>query len=83
MRTGVVIESELTEHVRLGSTVEVENDGERVTYVIVGSAEARPAYGRLSDASPVGRALIGARAGDVIVIQSPGGSISYRVIEVR
>jgi len=67
----------------LGSTVEVETDGERETYVIVGSTEANPARGRLSNASPVGRALLGARAGDDVLVDLPSGSVTYHVVEVR
>jgi transcription elongation factor GreA len=69
--------------VHLGSTVDVESDGESVTYEIVGSTEAKPSAGRLSNASPVGRALLGARAGDTVVVELPGGSITYRVLQVR
>jgi len=84
LRTGVVIErDESADSVHLGSTVEVETDGQRETYMIVGSSEADPRAGRLSNVSPVGRALVGARTGDEVVIEVPGGSITYRVIEVR
>jgi transcription elongation factor GreA len=81
--------AEIIEHggasdaVQLGSTVEVESDGEHDTYVIVGSTEANPAAGRLSNNSPVGRALIGARVGDSVSVDLPSGSVSYRVLEVR
>jgi transcription elongation factor GreA len=84
LRTGTVIEQPpVAEVVHVGSTVEVESEGEYVTYVIVGSTEAKPGSGRLSNESPVGRTLLGARAGDEIVVQIPGGSIAYRVIAVR
>lgn len=84
MRTGVVIErDDATDAVRLGSTVDVETEGEQATYVIVGSTEAKPSAGRLSNNSPVGRALIGARAGDEVNVELPTGSITYRVLEVR
>ncbi len=69
--------------VRLGSTVEVESDGDHDTYVIVGSTEANPAVGRLSNNSPVGRALLGARPGDEVSVELPSGSVTYRVLEVR
>lgn len=68
--------------VRLGSTVQVEQEGERFEYTIVGTAEANIAQGRMSNASPVGRALLGARAGDEVTVQLPGGAVSYRVIAV-
>ena len=84
LRTNVVIEHDGSDDsVRLGSTVEVESDGERDTYQIVGSTEASPAAGRLSNNSPVGRALLGARAGDTVSVDLPSGTVSYRVLEVR
>jgi transcription elongation factor GreA len=83
LRTGVLIDQPVSkEVVHMGSTVELEHEGERVIYVIVGTAEANPSAGRLSDASPVGRALLGARVGDEVVIQLPGGAVSYRVVAV-
>ena len=84
VRTAVVIQQPAhSDVVQLGSTVDVEVDGDRETYVIVGSSEANPALGRLSNVSPVGRALMGARAGDEITADLPGGSATYQVIEVR
>jgi transcription elongation factor GreA len=66
----------------IGSTVKVEIDGSEVTYTLVGSAESDPSAGRLSAVSPVGRGLVGAKAGDEVVIQTPRGSVTYRVIAV-
>jgi transcription elongation factor GreA len=53
-----------------------------VTYTIVGSAEANPAAGRLSLASPVGAALLGTVPGADVEVQTPRGSIRYRVLAV-
>jgi transcription elongation factor GreA len=66
----------------IGSTVTVEVDGSEVTYTLVGSAESDPGAGRLSAVSPVGRGLVGAKAGDEVMIQTPRGSVTYRVIAV-
>ena len=74
IRTGVVIDGPVSH--------DVEHEGERITYKIVGTAEANPSAGRLSDASPVGRALLGARVGDEVVIPLPGGAVTYRVKSV-
>ena len=64
IRQAEVIETgDSSDSVRVGSTVDVESDGERDTYVIVGSTEANPALGRLSNNSPVGRALLRRAAG--------------------
>ena len=84
IRQAEVIETgEASDSVRIGSTVDVELDGDRDTYVIVGSTEANPAAGRLSNNSPVGRALIGARAGDDVSVELPSGQVTYHVVEVR
>lgn len=67
--------------VRVGSTVTVSEDGydEEETYVIVGAAEADPAEGRISNESPIGSALLGARAGDTVLVETPGGAIEFAI----
>jgi len=64
------------------STVTVEIAGEELTYTIVGSAEANPAAGKLSSASPVGAALLGATAGAEVNVRTPRGEVRYRVVSV-
>jgi transcription elongation factor GreA len=69
--------------VTIGSTVTVDGpDGERIAMTIVGSAEADPAAGRISNASPVGRALLGHVVGDTIVVITPRGEASYQVVAI-
>ena len=70
------------ERVEVGSTVIVEADGEKVEYVIVGSAEAAPAEGRISNESPVGKALIGHRKGETVKFSVPAGSMEMRILAV-
>jgi transcription elongation factor GreA len=70
--------------VRLGSHVVVEGeDGESEEYLIVGSAEADPRHGRISNESPVGRALLGKAVGDEVGVTAPGGSFQLRIKELR
>jgi transcription elongation factor GreA len=83
LRSAVVIEKDHTGEVILGSHVLVEHDGEQMTFHIVGSTEADPANGKISNASPVGRALMGHRAGSTVVAELPGRSVDYRIVEVR
>ena len=64
------------------ATVKVEIMGDEVTYTIVGSAEADPANGKLSMASPVGSALLGATAGQDVDVRTPRGSVTYKVLSI-
>jgi transcription elongation factor GreA len=68
-----------------GATVEMELEatGDVVTYQIVGDDEADLKQGLVSISSPIARAMIGKEAGDVAVVQAPGGDRSYDIIEVR
>jgi transcription elongation factor GreA len=62
-----------TDIVGIGSSVEVDDNGKSSTYTIVGSSEANPAERKLSNESPVGKALIGAKAGETVTVQLPNG----------
>ena len=71
--------------VTLGSIVDVidiEDDFEE-TYEIVGSQEANPRAGRISDDSPVGKGLHGHRAGDVVIIDAPAGQLKFKIVSVK
>lgn len=73
-----------TEHIHVGSTVKIENIKikKEVTYRIVGSNETDPSAGRISDESPIGKALIGHQVGDVVEVEAPAGIIGYKVLEI-
>jgi transcription elongation factor GreA len=81
-RTAVVIAAATTGRVVLGSRVRVAVDDQEMTFQIVGSTEADPATGRISDASPVGRALLGHAAGEEAPAQLPGRTLVYRVLSI-
>ena len=71
--------------VTLGSKVtvlDIEEDFEEV-YEIVGSQEANPRAGKISDDSPVGRALKGCKAGEVVTIDAPAGAIKLKIVSVE
>lgn len=68
--------------VRLGSTVTLEIDGGEETYKIVGSVEANPLEGRISDKSPWGQALLGSKAGQTVNIQTPAAVLKARVVSI-
>ena len=69
--------------VTLGSVVKVLDEDFEETYEIVGSQEANPRMGRISDDSPVGRALHGHRAGDVVTVMAPAGAIQLKIVSVE
>ena len=71
--------------VTLGSIVKVRDleDEFEDTYEIVGSQEANPREGRISDDSPVGRGLKGHKAGDTVIISAPAGELKFQIISVE
>ena len=78
----LIDENHSTTHVQIGSTVELEGDDGHEKYTIVGSAEAAPANGRISNESPVGRALLGKKKGDKITVSVPAGDSVYRIVSI-
>jgi transcription elongation factor GreA len=70
----LIDESHESDHVIVGSRVTLAEDGEDPeTYQIVGSAEADPASGRISNESPLGKALLAHKVGDIVQVHTPGG----------
>ena len=55
---------------------------EELTYTIVGSTEADPAEGRISNESPVGKALLGAQEGEVVKVEAPQGEMCFKILEI-
>jgi len=84
LRDTVMIDTtEVSDRVILGSLVKVQEDGEPMEeYLIVGPAEADPVGGRISNESPLGRALMGKRAGDRVTIDAPNGQIRFHILEI-
>lgn len=70
--------------VSLGSRVTLKDldAGEELQYEIVGSMEADPAENRISNESPVGRAILGHRIGEIINIQVPAGTLRYQIVNI-
>ena len=83
----VIIEehTEDSNSVRLGSKITVldlELDIEE-TYHVVGSQEADPMNGRISEESPFGKALLGKAVGEIVIVEAPAGNIEYKVIDIQ
>ena len=86
LKNAVVIDEEgiSNEHIHVGSKVKLLNlrtDSE-VTYKIVGSNEANPSEGKISDESPVGLALLGHAIGDAVEVEVPAGVIGFKVLDI-
>lgn len=69
-------------NVRVGSTVKVLVNGKEKTFEIVGSNEADPLSGKISNESPIGTALLGAHVGDKVNVKTPSGVTVYEVLEI-
>lgn len=85
LRNAVIIETPTdNDVVRLGSTVVVAENGRTPeTYQIVGAKEADPRRGRISNESPIGRALLGRRAGEEVEVEAPGGTLRLKILEIQ
>lgn len=81
-----IVEAEVVEQgvVGLGSRVAVLDmeDNSESTFQIVGSQEANPMQGKLSEESPIGRGLLGHKEGETIVIEAPAGKMNFRILSV-
>ena len=70
--------------VRVGATVTVQEPGESPeTYTIVGAKEANPRERRISNESPIGRALVGHRVGEIVKADTPGGTLVLKVVKIE
>lgn len=71
--------------VSVGCTVTVceEDEETEEVFTVVGSAEADPSRGRISNESPLGRALLGRKPGDVVQVQTPGGRLNFRIVAIN
>lgn len=81
----VINEGELsTKIIHVGSKIKLEDKTfkETVEYRIVGSSEADPREGRISDESPVGASLLGHKSGQTVKVETPGGIVTYKILEI-
>ncbi|CAN5638717.1 transcription elongation factor GreA [soil metagenome] len=69
--------------VRVGSTIVVDFDGEEEQYTLVGAIEAKPAIGRISNESPIGKALLGRKPGDTAEVVTPGGPKTIKILRIE
>jgi transcription elongation factor GreA len=67
----------------LGTTFEVEVNNQSKTFSLVGSSEADPLNGKISNESPIGQAFMGHGVGDVVEIQAPSGMVVYKILSIK
>ena len=82
----IISEDELSkDSVSLGSSVTFVElpEGDEETYTIVGSAEADPFEGKISNDSPIAKSLLGRKVGDQVTVQTPGGEMNVKIIEIK
>ena len=78
----LIDEHHSNDHVQIGSTVKVASDDGEESFTIVGSAEAKPTEGRISNESPVGRALLGKKKGENVTVTVPAGELAYKIVSI-
>jgi transcription elongation factor GreA len=85
LRNATLIEEGASgDEVAIGSTVVVASDGQPAeTYQLVGIKEADPRNGRISHESPIGKALLGHRVGEIARAETPAGVIEFKIIKIR
>ena len=86
LRNALIIEeSGASDVVSLGKTVSFVElpDGDEEEYTIVGSAEADPFEGRISNDSPIARALLGRKVDDIVKLTTPGGDMEVRIVSIK
>ncbi len=87
LRNARVIDTSLSTNangqIGVGSRVTVDFDGEDEQYTLVGAIEAKPAAGLISTESPIGRQLLGKKAGDTAMVETPGGSMTLTIKAVE
>jgi transcription elongation factor GreA len=83
MRNAVLIETPTSSVVQLGSKVTIHQDSGEDTYTILGPLEAAPTKGRISNESPMGRALLNHKAGDSVEVHAPSGIRTVRIISIQ
>ncbi len=82
LKYGVILETAGKGVVDIGSNVELDQDGTKITYQIVGGEESNPSEGKISHKSPLGRALLGKKVGEKVTLDVPAGFIHYTLEKI-
>ncbi|MEK7197855.1 MAG: transcription elongation factor GreA [Patescibacteria group bacterium] len=84
LKNAVLIKTPSVENiVSIGSTIEVKSGNNTEIFKIVGSAEAKPQEGKISNESPLGRSFLNKKLGDEFDVKTPGGIVKYKIIKIE
>ena len=84
LKQAIVVEKdEKSSTAQVGSKIILKNHQHNMEFTIVGSNEANPSQGMISNESPFGQAVIGAKVGDTVTIDTPRGEVTYTVLEIK
>lgn len=82
LRYAQIIESTQSEVVELGSTVVLSDGEKQMTYTIVGGEESNPSQGTISYKSPLGKAFLGKKVSDEVILHAPSGKLMYKLTKI-
>ncbi|MAF79723.1 transcription elongation factor GreA [bacterium] len=84
VRTSQIIEKAgESEEVGVGSKVTLKKNGDEMVYTIVGSNEAQPTQGLISNESLIGQALLGKKSGESFEVETPAGKMTYKILDIE
>src|SRR5215510_10834234 len=84
LRTAVIVEKRYSDTVTVGSSVTIQEDNfTPETYHMVGAKEADPRNGKISNESPIGKALMDHKVGDTVETDTPGGKLKFKILKIE
>jgi len=80
----IIDEKNKSDKVDFGSKIKIKNtkDGKEYDYTVVGSTEANPVAGRISNESPIGKAMMGKKKGEDVWVKTPSGNVLYKLVKI-
>jgi len=83
LKKSIIIKKPNSPYVEIGSTIKVKTDGEEKKFTILGSSETNPSAGIISHLSPIGKALLGKKTNDEVLIKLKDKTVVYKIIEIK
>jgi len=82
IKNATIIKRQVSDVVTIGSAITVKKAGKEIAYEIVGSEEAKPEAGKISNESPLGRVFLGKKVGEKVNVTTPAGSSEYQILKI-